>query len=143
MSPDFSSPVLSSLSYGTDGRLLTGNPFIPSAARTTAVNDILGGTNFAARGLLLFLAVSAASGTGGLTMKVNALGPTQSTGGAVIATAAAAVIATGTTSLVVYPSAVAGYTTNINSILPPRWSVTVSVGDASSYTYQVAAYLLP
>lgn len=140
---DFSTPVLSALSYDSAGRPLASFPFIPSAARTTAVTDVLGPTNFQARGILLFLSVSAASGTGGLTMSVRAYGPTQSTGGIAIATAAAAVIATGTTALLVYPSAVAGYTTNVNSVLPARWGVNVAVGDASSNTYQVHAYLLP
>jgi hypothetical protein len=137
--PDTNTPLTSPLSTTIVG------PFVPSAARTTALSDLVSRENTAGmKGLLVFLVVTAASGTGGLTMQVRALPPGAQSGGPVAAAASAAVIGTGTTALCLYPAVTATsapYTT-VNTILPPRFSINVAVGDASSYTYSLAAFLL-
>lgn len=134
---DFNTPLTSALSTSIAGAL------IPSAARTTALSDVSPDENIAnARGLLVWLVVTAASGTGGLTLSVKALPPNSGTGGVVIGALAGPVITNISTSLLIYPGAAAGATTVVNSTIPPRIAFSVAVGDASSYTYSVSAYLL-
>lgn len=136
---DFNAGLTSPLSTS----LVSG--VIPSAARTTAVVDVLPKENLAnCRGVILYLVVTAASGTGGLTMSVKAIPNVAASGGSTVGAASAAVIAIGTTTLMIYPTAGAAstYTTVVNNTVPPRFTVNVAVGDASSYTYAVHAYLL-
>lgn len=138
--PDYNTPLTSGLS------LLPTGPILPSAARTALVADLIPDENVAdAQGIIVFLVVTAASGTGGLTVSLKALPPGGQSGGVPFAAASAAIIATGTTALVVYPgvATAASPFTTINTILPPRFSLNVAVGDASSYTYSLAAFLLP
>lgn len=136
---DYNTGVTSSLSTSISGAL------IPSAARTTALSDIVPDENIAeAKGIIVFLTVTAASGTGGLTLQVKALPPGVQTGGVLIGAASAAIIGTGVSALVIYPGAatsVSPYTV-VNTPLPTRVSINVVVGDASSYTYSVSAFLL-
>lgn len=135
--PDYNTGLTSQLSSSISGAL------IPSAARTTALADIIPDENIAdARGILVFLTVTAASGTGGLQVGVKALPPGVMTGGVLLHTLPAAVIATGVTSLMIYPGIAAGATTFASAVLPPRIGFNVSVGDASSYTYSISAFLL-
>lgn len=95
-------------------------------------------------GIIVYLRVTAASGTGGLSVRINAVEPTS---GTVVPLNAAptAVIATGITTYVVYPSggaaaAITQLTTGL--ALPPEFTITVGKGDASSYTYAVSYELL-
>lgn len=137
--PDYNTQLTSSISPTIN------SPLLPSAARTTLVGDLIPDENVAdARGIIIFLNVTAASGTGGLTMSLKALPPGAQAGGIAFATASAAIIATGISTLVVYPgiATAASPWTAVNSVLPPRFSLNVAVGDASSYTYSVAAFLL-
>lgn len=137
--PDYNTGITSSLSTSMSGALIS------SAARTTAVSDVIPDENMAnAVGLYVWLVVTAASGTGGLTVSVKAVPPNATTGGVIIGAATAAVIANGATSLLIYPGATAavGATSAINATIPPRISFNVAVGDASSYTYAVYAYIL-
>lgn len=138
--PDYNTQLTSALSPTVN------SPLLPSAARTALVADLVPDENVAdARGLIVFLTVTAASGTGGLTMSLKALPPGGQTGGIAFATASAAIIATGLSILVVYPgiATAASPWTAVNSVLPTRFSLNVAVGDASSYTYSIAAFLLP
>lgn len=120
---------------------------LASAARTTAVTSASQTVrrNYASRGVLVTLDVTAASGTGGLTLSVNFVDPVTAKTVA-IATASAAVTATGTKTYIVYPGAVVSggsVTQAVQLPLPSHWNVSVAVGDASSYTYSVSACLLP
>ena len=95
-------------------------------------------------GILVVLDVTAASGTGGLTLRINA--HDQASSQAVPLNAApTAVTATGTTSYALYPfGVVAGSVTQATSFYLPRmFSISVAVGDASSYTYSLGYCLLP
>lgn len=137
--PDFNTQLTGPLSTAISG------PFIPSAARTTLITDTVPDENIAdARGIVVYLVVTAASGTGGLTLQVKGIPPFGGVG-VLLHAAPTAVIATGTTSLTIYPGlpapGSAGANT-ANAVLPPRISIGVGVGDASSYTYSVSAYLL-
>jgi hypothetical protein len=115
------------------------------AARTTATNsaDLTNGNH---RGVLAFLNVTAASGTGGLTLSVKGKDPVSGSYAALV-TATAAVTATG---LYVY-GAGAGWpngasfegVTLSRPVPPPRtFRVEIAVGDASSYTYSVGYALV-
>ena len=95
-------------------------------------------------GILVVLDVTSASGTGGLTLRINA----QDSAGSVsvpLNSAPTAVTATGTTSYAVYPfGAISGALTQSTSgYLPREFSITVTHGDSSSYTYSVGYCLLP
>lgn len=95
-------------------------------------------------GILVVLDVTAASGTGGLTLRINAHDQASSQAVALNA-APTAVTGTGTTSYALYPfGAVAGNVTQATSFYLPRmFSITVTHGDSSSYTYSVGYCLLP
>lgn len=95
-------------------------------------------------GILVVLDVTAASGTGGLTLRINA--HDQASSQAVPLNAApTAVTAVGTTSYALYPfGAVAGGVTQATEFYLPRmFSISVTHGDSSSYTYSVGFCLLP
>lgn len=57
--------------------------------------------------------------------------------------ASAAVTATGTTVLKVYPGLTAAANLTANDVLPPVWEVLATHGDTDSITYSVAAQLIP
>jgi len=135
-------------SYTATGQFATSQSAIPlciATARTSSIEVPVDNWNPEYRGILLYLVVTASGGTG-ITMKVQALAPGQTAAigggptGASIAAAAAAVTAAGTTSLAVYPTAIAGYTTNVNSILPPKLAVHVLHSDATAQTYTIYGY---
>ncbi len=131
---------------GTFVDVPTGAPMeftlLVSAART-ATTDSTDQNNGYARGVLVHLNVTAASGTGGLTVRVQAKDPVS--GAYVSLNAAPAVVtAVGTFAYLLYPGAGAGGLTQATSGgLPRTWRVQVTHGDASSYTYSVGAVLLP
>lgn len=105
----------------------------------TATTDSADLTNTGRRNLILFLRVTAASGTGGLQVQAQAKDP-LSGGYAAINSVPSAVIATGTYLYMFGPGC-----TNLNNgaaqissgLIPRTWRVHVIHGDASSYTYSV------
>ena len=117
---------------------------LTSAARTTAY-DSGALVNDGFKGITVVLDVTAASGTGGLTLSVNMIDPASGNAVALL-TASAAVTATGTKAYSVYPSGGttgAGITQLSNfTALSPYFSVKVAVGDSSSYTYTIGYCLL-
>ena len=117
---------------------------LASAARTTQTSSTTQ-TNFNARGVLLVLNVTAASGTGGLTLKVFGIDPISGQVAPALLSASAAIIAVGTPGYIVYPGG-AGGSNSINTTssqpLPRIWVAQVNVGDASSYTYSLSASLI-
>ncbi len=114
---------------------------IPSAARTTALSYTTGTIHPGdhVRGLIIYLIVSVASGTGGLSVTVNSVDPS---GGNAVAffTAAAAVTTTGVKVYVLSPDdmvAGAGVIEVAKRPVPLNFTFTVGVGDASSNTAQL------
>jgi hypothetical protein len=117
---------------------------LPSAARTAQANGT-DQSNINARGVYLFLNVTAASGTGGLTVCVDAKDPVSGLYRQIFAAAAAVLAVTGSTPKVylIYPGASgSGNDGVLAQPLPATWRVRVNVGDASSYTYSVGASVL-
>lgn len=116
---------------------------LPSEARTTAYQSRILEADVEA-GVMVFLDVTSASGTGGLTVRINA--HDQVSGNAVaLNTAPTAITATGTYTYALYPfGAISGNVTQATSAYLPRlFSVSVSVGNSSSYTYSLGYCLLP
>ena len=107
-----------------------------TATATTATTK-----NYNARGIMLMLDVTAASGTGGLSVHLNASFP----GAGVVAginVAPPSIVAVGKYAYEIYPGSTApgvagSYNVNqrTSAILTPNWYVDVVHGDASSYTY--------
>lgn len=113
-----------------------------SGARTTAYTS----ETFEAEdeaGVLVTLNVTAASGTGGLTVRINGI-DLASAGTFTLNSAPTAVTSTGTYTYAIYPfGAVGNATQSTSGYLPRNFNVSVSVGDASSYTYSLGYCLLP
>lgn len=109
---------------------------LASSARTaTVTSDTL--KNNGAKGVILFLNVTAASGTGGLQVQAQALDPVIGTALA-INSAPTAVTATGLKTYVIYPGHSAGATQSTSGVLPRLWNAKVTAGDGSSYTYTLS-----
>lgn len=103
--------------------------------------------NRCARGVLVSLNVTGASGTGGLTLRIQGASSPSGTGSTMrnLNAAPAAVIAISTTTYVLYPgvgAAAGDVTQQTSGILPRDWRIEVFVGDGTSYTYSVTFALL-
>lgn len=121
---------------------LTNVQLLPSAARTTQTTTATQ-TNAGHRGIILYMNVTAASGTGGLTPSL--LFVDSLSGATVQATLGTAKTATGCFAYTIYPAS--GLAANngaaVASPLPSQWQIKIGVGDSSSYTYSLSADLLP
>ena len=116
---------------------------LQSEARTTAYQSAILDADREA-GVMVFVNVTSASGSGGLTVRVNA--HDQVSGAAVpLNTAPTAITSTGTYSYAVYPfGAISGNVTQATSAyLPGLFSISVAVGNSTSYTYSLGYCLLP
>jgi len=116
-----------------------------ASATKTATNATAKLRNRHVRGVLLLLNVSAASGTGGLTVRIRAY---ETISGNTINLLAdtAAITATGTYGFLLHPNAGAaadGIRVSRAFLLSQDWDVQISHGDASNYTYSLSAELLP
>lgn len=116
---------------------------LPSASRTSTTVSATQ-TNYNHGGILLTLNVTAASGTGGLIVRIYTIDPVS---GATISLNAAptAVTANGTTTYLLYPGALNTNTTVTQiggGALPRTFYVQVTHGDASSYTYSVGYQMI-
>lgn len=113
-----------------------------SAARTasTASADII---NPSCRGIMIFLDISIASGTGGLQVTLQVKNPITGAYSQVNPSPAAITIITPAV-YVIYPGATGG---NVNQVtgepIPRTFRIRVVHGDATSYTYSVSYCLLP
>ncbi len=117
---------------------------LASAARTeTTASGVFKNPGY--RGIRVYLSVTAASGTGGLTVIVRAVEPVS--GAKVDLNAGGAAVTTAVKRMYeVYPSAAAasGFVQDaISRQLPGEFDVVVSHGDATSYTYSLAFEFLP
>lgn len=119
----------------------TQGTLLASAARTITITSPIQ-TNYNAKGIIVFLNVTAASGVGGLFTRVRVYDPVSNS--AVYLNAQpAAVTATGMYTYVLYPGASGGAFTQITpAMLPRTWEVFVTPVDASSYTYSVGYSLI-
>jgi hypothetical protein len=118
---------------------------LASAARTATV-DGADQTNYNGRGVQVVLSVTTASGTGGLQLLIQGRDPVSGNYYQ-LNTTPTTVTATGTLGYELYPgssgTAVAGgVVQRIAAMLPRTWRVRVQHGDASTYTYSVAAVVL-
>lgn len=119
----------------------TQGTLLASAARTVTTSSPTQ-TNYNARGVIVTLNVTAASGTGGLQLDIMGYDPVTNTPYH-INNAPTAVTATGIYTYVVYPGANGGNPTQTTSQpLPRSWYAFIYVNDASSYTYSVGYALI-
>jgi hypothetical protein len=114
----------------TEGTLLA------SAARTaTTVSPDQ--TNYNHCGVLLYVNVTAASGTGGLTVRIAGKDPATGLY-RYLNVAPTAITATGSYQFALSPSVAGGNVAQATSLrLPRTWRVEVTAGDGSSYTYSI------
>lgn len=125
--------------YGAVTALLT------SAART-ATNQSASVTNSTgAIGVILYLRITAASGTGGVSMNMQFQDPIGNTWDNWPGTTAAAT-ANGNYVMIIYPASLTIGSTAVKTaqamLLPNTWRVNFIHGDASSYTYACSYSLL-
>jgi hypothetical protein len=115
---------------------------LASAARTATTNTA-DQTNVNGRGLAIYLAITAASGTGGLTPVIQGKDPVSGNY-FTLATMGSAVTTTGNKSYMFYPGAAsAGSLQNgVQQVLPRTWRVQVTAGDGTSYTYSLGCSVI-
>lgn len=118
-----------------EGTLLT------SAART-AQTDSAVQTNYGWRGIILFLSITAASGSGGLQVRIIGVNPADATNH-FLNSAPTAKTATGQAAYAFYPGTTTGGDQGTPYPLPRTWFARVQVGDSSSYTYSLSYCLIP
>lgn len=117
--------------------------YLSSAARTATANGA-DRTNYSLRGLVAIMNVTASSGTGGLSLKIQGKDPISGTYYDLNA-APAAVIANGIYVYEIYPGVGAptgNVTQRTSGLLPKTYRVAVQHGDATSYTYSLSLSLL-
>ena len=90
-------------------------------------------------GCVVFLNVTAASGTGGLTPQLLFKDPGSGNYDNVLGMGSAKT-ATGTFAYLIYPSnsMTSDNGAAVNAILPRKFAIKISAGDSSSYTYSVS-----
>lgn len=117
---------------------------LASAARTATTTSATQNNAYSQTALII-LNVTAASGTGGLSLQLLIVDPVSGSV-APINVAPTSVTAVGTYTFIVGLAASStGLATNvtpINAPLPFNWQVKVTHGDASSYTYSVGSMVL-
>lgn len=122
---------------------LNGNDevvLLPSAARTSTTSTS-NQTSYGSKGVMVELNVTAASGTGGLTVRI--VGVINGTSHILASTSAQTAV--GKYLLELYPGTGATsdeVTKRQSGALPKTWFAQVSHGDATSYTYSLGASLL-
>lgn len=115
---------------------------LASAARTSTTASPQQ-TNHNAKGVMVTLNVTAASGAGGLTLYVRAINPVTGVSSGGLNNAPTAVTANGIYRYIVYPGASGGSVTQATSLPLPRvWDININHGDSSSYTYSVSYQLI-
>lgn len=145
-----SKAILMGISDGSNIRPFSGNlqgTLLASAARTASTTSATQ-TNYNARGVIISLDITAASGSGGLAVRLWTLDPVTQKIFYFVA-APTSILATGTYGYEFYPgssAAVAAGTALINQrssvVLPRSWGVYVIHADGSSYTYSLGYSLI-
>lgn len=122
----------------------TEGVLLASAARTATTNSAIQ-TNHNARGAMLFLRISAASGTGGLQVRIIARDVAANRDYQLNANPSAET-SVGDFVYELYPGSTAGAALNVKqrtaAALPRTWWVQVAHLDGSSYTYSLAYALI-
>lgn len=119
----------------------TEGTLLPSAARTSTTTSAVQ-TNYNARGILVALNVTAASGTGGLQVRIQMIDPV-SANTVSLNLLHTAIVATGTSLYALYPGATGGnFAQATSELLPRTFVVAVAHGDGSSYTYSLGYSLI-
>lgn len=115
-------------------------PIFASAARTATVAsaDI---TNRGGRGAVIVIDVTAAADTPSVVFTVQ--GKDDLSGKYYTMLASAAITATGTTVLRIFPGMTAAANVAANDVLPRTWRVNAVHADADSITYSVGASIIP
>jgi hypothetical protein len=125
--------------------LKTTRKLLPSAARTATTATSVQYSDPSQKYIRLYLNITAASGTGGLSPKIRGYDPIS--GNAVeLSTGGTAVTATGTYCYEFMSSAAtaAGNVKEcLSRMLPMKWDVSVAHGDSSSYTYSLSCEVFP
>ena len=132
------------LSKLADQRRTRDGTALASAARTTLTNSAVF-TNHDCRLAIVTLNITAASGTGGLAVLLY--GRSALSADAQLNAAAAATTATGTFTWIFGPAAAlnlfSGVKQCVSAPVPRSFFLSVTVGDASSYTYSLDYCLIP
>lgn len=141
---------LMGVSDGTNIRAFSGNmdgTLLASAARTATTLSAVQ-TNNNARGIILFLNITVASGAGGLRLTIHGRDPISNNDVQLNATPTA-ILATGIYTYELYPGATAAAIAgsfSVNQFTPAvltrSWRAIVNVVDASSYTYSLGYSLI-
>ena len=110
-----------------------------SAARTAdpTTKDL---PNAGCRGLHLIIDVTAVTATPSVVFTIKGKDPVSGKVWTILASAA--IVATGTTILKVYPGRTAAANLVASDVLPPTWQVTAVHGDADSISYSVTAQMV-
>lgn len=106
-----------------------------ASAQRNADTDTATMTNYNAKGVMLFLRISATSGTGGLKPILILDGPVE--GSIWYLTAGSAQTATALYVYTIYPGVTSGGTERFSAPLPRTWKVRIQHQDASNYTYSL------
>lgn len=109
---------------------------LPSAARTATTNSD-DQFDFACRGAVIFLSITAVPGVDTVTLSVTGKDPVS--GSYVTIFTGAAESATGTKMYTIYPGVTETANVDMATVLPTVWRVTVTHSGAGSFTYSVAA----
>lgn len=112
-----------------------------ASAQRTATTDSPIQTNHNARGIVVHLDVTAASGTGGLTVQIRPVNPVAGNSAGAFPFSASAIIANSYTPFVLYPGITPG-SLAISAALPRSFVVRITHGDGSNYTYSVGYSLI-
>ena len=114
---------------------------LQSAARTASVNSSTFPNTQGHRGLHLIIDATASADTPSVVFTVQGYSPLGNDFYTILASAA--ITATGTTVLRVYPGLAASANVSVSDCLPHLWRVLATHADGDSITYSVAATLLP
>jgi hypothetical protein len=117
---------------------LTGTAFAATARTATGNSGDLDNGN--AKGVVVFVNVTAVTDTPSVTFAIQAKDPVS--GAYVALLTSAAITATGTTMLTVYPGVTAAANVSASAVLPKTWRVLATHGDADSITYSVGYSLI-
>jgi len=141
---------------GAFNSLFNGTTWDPQTGAVSVANvlSVSGGTttqtsaaqtNYNCRGIILFLNITAASGTGGLTPQVQMVDPGGTGAAAAQVAIGTAQTTTGLKVYQIYPGVATpgALTAQAQQIVPRTFKLLVAVGDSSAYSYTLSYCLIP
>lgn len=129
--------------FDVSGRLMIQNSVVEafthlaSAARTATPGAGAVIRHFAAKGITVFLNVTAIGAAPSITVSIEAIDPINLTTGVALLTSAA-ITGVGLTRLVVYPGLLAAANLRANDVLPKTFRFNFTHANADSITYSVS-----